>query len=170
MAFTAQLVALRRQERIGWLGFGITTLTLGVLLYALNLPQPPYVQLGPLRLGLGGARLGALDTTRALGIFSLAGLAARWIPVRDLLPLVARRAYPFYVAGSLIRIVPTLRDDAQRIQRSQRARGHEPPRHWYRPAAYLPILIPLFVSTLRRAREQAIAMDLAGLAPKRRRR
>ena len=119
---------------------------------------------------MDGARLGALDTARALGVFSVAGLTSRWIPVRDLLPLVARRPYPFYVAGSLVRIVPTLRDDAERIRRSQAARGYEPRRRWYRPRTYLPILIPLFVGTLRRAREQAVALDLAGLAPRRRRR
>lgn len=159
------LLALPPRQRTGLLVLHATTLTLGATLYALALPHGPALRIGPALFGLDGLLRGLLAMTRLAAFLSLCALATHYIPARSLLPLVSQNAFLSYVAGSLIRLVPTLRQDARRIREAQALRGLE-----VRPSLRglrngLALLVPLLVSTLRRAREQARSLRLAGLAP-----
>lgn len=63
-----------------------------------------------------------------------------------------------------LRFVPTLMDEAQKIMNAQRARGVDfgEGNLFEQMKAIIPILIPLFVSSLNRAEELATAMEARG--------
>lgn len=65
------------------------------------------------------------------------------------------------VAGISVRFVPTLVEEAERLMKAQMARGSELDRGGViaRTRARLPILIPLFLNTLRRAGDLTTAME-----------
>lgn len=165
--YTLCLMSLAQGSRLPWLLFGGSTLLIGAAVYGFTLPDLQPVHLGTTRFGLGGALIGALEMLRVLGLFSIGLLASRLIPVDDLLPLVSRRAFPLYIVASLIRLVPTLREDFERIRRTQMARGVETKKAWTRPGQFVPLIVPLFVNSLRRARDQALALELAGFGRRR---
>jgi energy-coupling factor transporter transmembrane protein EcfT len=139
----------------------------GTLLYSLGIPDEPRLVWWRLGLSLPGARVGLLGMLRMVGLFGLGVIGARWIQPREYMPWIGRKPRRLFIVSSMIRLVPLLRDDLDRIRLSQAARGHEPSRGWFRAGSLLPVLVPLFVSTLRRAREQAISMELAGLNARR---
>ena len=59
-----------------------------------------------------------------------------------------------------LRFVPTIVEEAQRIQRAQISRGANfSGGIWQRVHALVPMLVPLFVATFNRADELAIAME-----------
>jgi energy-coupling factor transport system permease protein len=59
-----------------------------------------------------------------------------------------------------LRFVPTIVEEAQRIQRAQISRGAAAGGHLLqRVQALVPMLVPLFVSTFNRADELAVAME-----------
>jgi energy-coupling factor transporter transmembrane protein EcfT len=165
--FAICLATLPRRSRWGWIAFGASTVVIGGAIYGLTLPGDSPASIGPIRFGVQGAVVGAAEMVRVLGLFSIGLLAARWIPIDDFLPLVSRRPFPLYIAASLLRLVPALREDFERIRRTQVARGLEPRGWWTRPARFVPIIVPLFVNALRRARDQALALELAGLGRRR---
>jgi hypothetical protein len=147
----------------------LSTVLVGAVLYGLAIPDPPRFMVGPFGLSLPGAWTGFLSMARVVGFFSLGIVAARWIRPPEYLPLVGRNAKRLYLASGLLRLVPILRDDLRRIRLSQAARGHEASRSILRAGGLLPLLAPLFVGTLRRAREQAVALQLAGVHAKEKR-
>ena len=63
-----------------------------------------------------------------------------------------------------LRFVPTLMDEAQKIMNAQRARGVDfgEGNFFEQMKAIIPILIPLFVSSLNRAEDLATAMEARG--------
>lgn len=83
---------------------------------------------------------------------------------RLLLPL-KRIHFPVHEIAMMMtiamRFIPTLLDETQKIKKAQMARGadFESGNIFTRAKAMLPILIPLFVSSFRRADELAIAME-----------
>jgi len=156
------LASLARGSRIPWILFGASTILIGAAVYGFTLPDLQPGRLGHSDFGVGGAWIGALEMLRVLGLFSIGLLAARLIPVDDFLPLVSRRPFSLYVTASLLRLVPAIREDFERIRRTQMARGLEIKRAWARPTQFLPIIVPLFVNAIRRARDQALALELAG--------
>lgn len=168
--YATALLVLPANQRLGWSGFGLSSLLIGSVLYALGIPDPPQFVWWRFRLSAPGAYEGLRAMLRVVGFFGLGVIAARWIKPTEYLPWIGRRPRRLFVVGSMLRLVPILRDDLERIRLSQAARGHETRRGWLRAGGLLPILVPLFVSTLRRAREQAIAAELAGLNAKRGRR
>lgn len=161
------LATLAPGSRIPWIVFGATTILIGAMVYGFTLPSLQPVRVGSVDFGVGGAWIGALEMLRVLGLFSIGMLAARLIPVEDFLPLVSRRPFPLYVTASLLRLVPALREDFDRIRRTQMSRGLEIKRAWARPTQFLPIIVPLFVNAIRRARDQALALELAGFGRRR---
>ena len=161
------LATLAQGARLPWIAFGASTLIIGAAVYGFTLPDLDPVTARGIRFGVGGALIGALEMLRVLGLFSIGLLASRWIPVDDLLPLVSRRAFPLYVAASILRLVPALREDFERIRRTQQSRGVETKRAWRRPGQFVPVIVPLFVNALRRARDQALALELSGFGRRR---
>ena len=60
-----------------------------------------------------------------------------------------------------LRFIPTLMEETQKIMNAQKARGasFDTGRLYQRAKALLPVLIPLFVNSFRRADELALALD-----------
>lgn len=141
--------------------FATTSFLLASFFYAAGGPGPTEVRLGPFGLCGDDFALGLLAAARLVGIFGSFLIGSTFVPTRDLLPYAPSRGLPAYVVGGLLRLAPTLRADAERLRDAQTARGHRFDR---RPSAWLPLIIPLFIGTLRRSREQATALHLAGLA------
>lgn len=165
--YLACLASLARPTRPGWIVFGASTIAFGGLVYGFTWHSEASVPIGPLHFNPVGAAFGAADMLRVLGLFSVGLLAARWIPTDEFLPLVSRHPFPLYVTASLLRLVPAVREDFERIRRSQNARGVDVRSTWRRPTHLLPVVVPLFVNALRRARDQALALELAGLGRRR---
>lgn len=66
-----------------------------------------------------------------------------------------------------LRFIPTIADELERIAKAQASRGGDfGGERWVRPdriaRARLPLLVPLFVNTLRRAEELVVAMEARG--------
>lgn len=66
-----------------------------------------------------------------------------------------------------LRFIPTIADELERIAKAQASRGGDfGGEKWYRPdriaRARLPLIVPLFVNTLRRAEELVVAMEARG--------
>jgi len=162
------LAATAPGARLSWIAFGASTIVIGAAIYGFTVPGDAPVTIAQAEFGVEGAITGAAEMVRVLGLFSLGLLASRWIPANDLLPLVSRHPFSLYVTASLLRLVPSIRDDFDRIRFIQSARGLELGRWFARPLRILPIIVPLFVNALRRAREQALALELAGLGRRRR--
>jgi energy-coupling factor transporter transmembrane protein EcfT len=144
--------------------FAIVTLLLASFFYAAFGPGPSQVRLGP--FGLNGADFatGLLAALRLTAVFGLFALAGRFLPARDLLPYVARAGIPAYLCGALLRLVPQLRADAAHLRDAQAVRGHAPGRGLRAARSWIPLVVPLFVRAMHRARDQALALHLAGLA------
>ncbi|MBX6352761.1 MAG: energy-coupling factor transporter transmembrane protein EcfT [Thermoflavifilum sp.] len=69
-----------------------------------------------------------------------------------------------------LRFVPTLAQEAERLMKAQAARGADigTARPWQlirRTRSVLPVIVPLFVSALRRADELVLAMEARGYVP-----
>lgn len=161
------LASTAPRARLSWIAFGASTIVIGGAIYGFTIPGEDPIRMGTIEFSVEGATIGAADMVRVLGLFSLGLLASRWVPADDLLPFVSRHPFPLYVTASLLRLVPSIRDDYERIRFIQTARGLEPGRLVTRPIRMLPILVPLFINALRRAREQALALELAGLGRRR---
>jgi energy-coupling factor transport system permease protein len=66
-----------------------------------------------------------------------------------------------------LRFIPTIAEELERIAKAQASRGGDfGGEKWYRPdriaRARLPLIVPLFVNTLRRAEELVVAMEARG--------
>jgi len=66
-----------------------------------------------------------------------------------------------------LRFVPTLLEEAERISKAQAARGFslEGKGLFRKGMGLLPLIVPLFVSTLRRAEDLAQALEARGYHP-----
>ncbi len=62
-----------------------------------------------------------------------------------------------------LRFVPTLAEEMERVMKAQASRGADFRRRFHRPdqaaRAYLPLIVPLFINSFRRAEELASAME-----------
>lgn len=106
-------------------------------------------------LGLAAASISEAELTRGLDAL-LRPLAVIGIPVQD-----------FVLAIQVtLRYFPLLAQNAERIAKAQAARGADwQPAGWNllkRIRQIIPVIVPLFVSSLRRAENMALAMDARG--------
>lgn len=153
----------------------LVLLALTVVLNAFLTPGEALWRLGPLRVTRQGLELSVLMAVRLVllvVVASLLTLTTTPIALTDgmerLLRPLERIGVP---AGELalmmtiaLRFIPTLTEEAQRILKAQEARGARfrvrgPLRQ---VQAVLPVLIPLFVASFRRAEELAVAMEARG--------
>jgi energy-coupling factor transport system permease protein len=135
-------------------------------------PGEPLIRLGPVdisRAGVGRAAYLSLRlmvlvaagllltlTTAPVGLTD--GLAWLGRPLRKLHVPIEELALMVTIA---LRFIPTLLMELDTITRAQRARGADFSRGgpWRRARALVPLLVPLFVSSFRRADELALAME-----------
>lgn len=174
--------ALVAVSRIGWriaarAAGGLRWFLLAVfLLNAFLLSDvDPILSLGPVGLTVGGISQGARVVARSLLVVALGTLlTATTRPqelvagVRTLLLPLARLGAPTEAAalavGVTVQFVPTLLRESRQIMRAQALRcGTAAPRGIVRRAAgFVRLLVPMFVSAVRRADELSIAMEARG--------
>lgn len=186
---SAGVAALVAVSRVGWrvaarAAWGLRWFLLAVLLLNAFLLSDvdPILSLGPASLTVEGISQGARVVTRSLLVVVLGTLlTATTRPqelvagVRTLLLPLARLGIPTEAAalavGVTVQFVPTLLRESRQIMRAQALRcGNAAPRGVMRRAAgFVRLLVPMFVSAVRRADELSIAMEARGyrLSPSR---
>jgi energy-coupling factor transport system permease protein len=138
----------------------------------LFVPGPAFFSLGPLHLTWHGLEVAAFLTLRLVVLVvvgSLLTLTTSPIALTDGLAWLARPLRRLRVPTEelalmmtiALRFIPTLLVEVETIMRAQRARGAEFGRGGLvrRARALVPLLVPLFVVSFRRADELALAME-----------
>lgn len=143
------------------------------LIHAFFDPRTPRWICTPLGIGISwpGCLSGLLFSTRLLTLVLIAGLLTLTTAPMSIAEGLYRLIRPLERLGLpaqdvammisiALRFIPILMEEAQRIYKAQLARGvHFNGRGVKRAKMILPILIPLFLSTFRRANDLAIAME-----------
>ena len=178
-AGVAALVAL---SRVGWRAaaraawglrwFLLAVLAMNALLFS---DVDPLISLGPAHLTAAGLAQGARIVARTLLVVVLGSLlTATTRPqelvdgVRSLLRPLARLGVPTEAAalavGVTVQFVPTLLRESRQLVRAQQLRcGSVSSRGIMRRAvSYVRLLVPIFVSALRRADDLSRAMEARG--------
>jgi energy-coupling factor transport system permease protein len=131
--------------------------------------------LGPITLYEGGVVDGAIWTIRIVLLAALASLITMTTPPLLLTRGLARLMSPLkrlkvpvdelaLATSSALAFIPLLWREADQLIRAQRSRGAPFDRGsvWSRAKAYQAVLIPLFISAIRRAEAMAMAMEVRG--------
>ncbi len=134
-----------------------------------------YFQWGPLAITSSGIVNGILIFTRLVLIIMMSTvLTLTTSPleltdgIEHLLRPLSRFGFPSHEIALMmsiaLRYVPTLMDETQKIMNAQKSRGVEFDQGSFidRVKAFVPILVPLFVSAFNRADEMANAMEARG--------
>lgn len=178
----ASRVGWRAAARSAWglRWFLVGVLALNALLFS---DVDPIVSLGPVHLTVAGLAQGARIVARTALVVVLGTLlTATTRPqelvdgVRALLRPLGRLGLPVEAAalavGVTVQFVPTLLRESRQLVRAQEMRcGGVPSRGIMRRAvSYVRLLVPIFVSAVRRADELSVAMEARGyrLSPSRR--
>jgi len=138
-------------------------------------PGDPLFRLGPLTATREGLVLVGVTTTRLVLLVTVASLLTLTTsPIRltDGLERMLRPLQPIGVPAHelalmmtiALRFIPTLAEEADRIMRAQQARGasFSTGSLMARVRSLVPVLVPLFVASFRRADELATAMEARG--------
>ena len=148
-----------------WL-FGIT-----LILHGLTNPTAPHISVASFDVSIPGLLVGVQYVLRLMLVVLAAGLlSAATMPsdladaVEHLLRPLRRLRFPVHefamMTALAMRFIPTIVDEAQRIQRAQISRGARFDGGLLRRVhALVPMLIPLFVAVFNRADELAVAME-----------
>lgn len=190
LAAACGVAALVAVSRVGWraaarAAWGLRWLLLAVL--ALNAllfsDVDPILSLGPAHLTAEGLAQGARIVVRTLLVVVLGTLlTATTRPqelvdgVRTLLRPLGRLGLPVEAAalavGVTVQFVPTLLRESRQLMRAQELRcgGVSSRGIMRRAVSYVRLLVPIFVSAVRRADELSVAMEARGyrLTPSRR--
>ena len=132
----------------------------------------PLFAVGPINVSTGGIAFGAISVLRfALVLLGTSGLMATTSPT-ELADAVARLLGPLQRLGLNIdglvlgisltlRFLPVLSDELDRIMSAQRARGAQFDQRnpLKRAQAFIPVIVPLIASALRRAETLALAIQ-----------
>lgn len=132
----------------------------------------PLFAAGPVNVSTGGIAFGAISVLRfALVLLGTSGLMATTSPT-ELADAVARLLGPLQRLGLNIdglvlgisltlRFLPVLSDELDRIMSAQRARGAQFDQRnpLKRAQAFIPVIVPLIASALRRAETLALAIQ-----------
>ena len=132
----------------------------------------PLFAAGPINVSTGGIAFGAISVLRfALVLLGTSGLMATTSPT-ELADAVARLLGPLQRLGLNIdglvlgisltlRFLPVLSDELDRIMSAQRARGAQFDQRnpLKRAQAFVPVIVPLLASALRRAETLALAIQ-----------
>lgn len=163
----------------GWRTAGPFLLILALIqvLIAPDRGEPALFLIGPLAISLGDLLAGLSLLLRFTALIAVLGMASSTISESELTrglesllrPLTALRI-PIYdfvtVIQVAMRYVPLLAQTAERIAKAQASRGADwSPTGWniiHRARQITPLIVPLFVASLRRAENMALAMDARG--------
>lgn len=176
------VAALVAVSRVGWRDaaraawalrwFLLMVLVLNALLFS---DVDPIIVFGPAHLTAAGLAQGARIVVRTLLILVLGTLlTATTRPqelvsgVRSVLSPLARLGLPVEVValavGVTVQFVPTLLRESRQLIRAQEIRCGSVATHGImrRAVSYIRLLIPMFVSAVRRADELSVAMEARG--------
>ncbi len=152
-----------------WLGFFM------FFFYFFTTPGRPLVALGGVTVTLEGVLAGALQVYRLCLLAVIAALLTYTTSplqlthgLEAMLSPLARLGFPARELGMVmtisLRFVPTFFEEIETLSRAQKARGVDlssgPP--WQRIRNTVPVLVPLFLSAIRRAEDLAVAMEARG--------
>ena len=121
----------------------------------------PLVQWGIFKITLNGINRAIFVSVRIICLI----LASSCLTIERLMKPLAKLHFPVHEIAMMmslaLRFVPTLLEETDKITQAQKARGAdmESGNIIQRVKAFIPILIPLFVSAFRRAYELATAME-----------
>ena len=173
----APLPALLRTLRtVLWLGLFL------FIFYFFTTPGRPLVAWRGISVTIEGILLGATQIYRLCLLVVVSSLltyttspAQLTQGLETLFGPLARVGLPVrefaMVLSIALRFVPTLFDQIDRIMMAQRARGADvrSGAPWQRVRSWVPVFVPIFVASFRRAEELATAMDARGFRGTRRR-
>jgi len=141
-------------------------------------PGDPFFTLGPLELSEEGLRLAAYLSVRLIVLILLGSVLTLTTPpvaLTDALAWLGRPLRRLRVPSDelalmvtiALRFIPTLLAELDAIMRAQRARGADFSSGGLvrRARALIPVLVPLFVVSFRRADELALAMEARCYTP-----
>jgi energy-coupling factor transport system permease protein len=154
--------AWRELARIRWLLLGLAVFSIGLWSLMARGPTPLIWRVSQESLAFGAATFLKLATMMAAGLVLLATTRVEEL----FLGLVKLRLpYPVAFAFALaLRWVPEIFATAQRVKEAQAVRGLKmetgPP--WTRLKRHLPLLVPIFLLTLRRSQAMAWALESRG--------
>ncbi len=152
-----------------WLGFFM------FFFYFFTTPGRPLIALGRVTVTLEGVLAGAMQVYRLCLLAVIAALLTYTTSplqlthgLEAMLSPLARLGFPVRELGMVLtialRFVPTFFEEIETLSRAQKARGVDlssgPP--WQRIRNMVPVLVPLFLSAIRRAEELAVAMEARG--------
>lgn len=148
----------------------ITLLLLAVQGFANPLNRTVVFALGPIvyyREGLAFAALAALRIACLVSATFLFSFTTRPADIAEALMQRGLSPRMGYVVQSALQIIPQTLEMAGRIQDAQRARGLETQGSLPRRArAYLPLMLPLVLSSLVATQERAMALEVRGFGLK----
>lgn len=163
-----------------WRGFRpvLWLIVLTFVVQVLFAPGRPLWSLGPLRVTAEGMETAAFLSVRLVVLVvvgSLLTLTTSPVALTDGLAWLARPLRRLRVPGDelalmvtiALRFIPTLVVELETIMRAQRARGAEFSRGGplRRARALVPVVVPLFVVSFRRADDLALAMEARCYVP-----
>lgn len=141
-------------------------------------PGDPFLSLGPLHLSWRGVELAAFLSIRLIVLVVIGSVLTLTTPAMALTDGMAWLGRPLrrlrvpteelaLMVTIALRFIPTLLVEFDTIMRAQRARGAEFGRGGLlrRARALVPVLVPLFVVSFRRADELALAMEARCYTP-----
>lgn len=144
----------------------ITILLLSVQGFVNPSNRTPVLSAGPIALYREGLLLAALAALRITCLVTATFLLSFTTRPVDLAEALMQRGLSprlGYVLQSTLQIIPQALSTAGRIQDAQRARGLETEGSLPRRArAYLPLLLPLVLSSLLATQERAMALEVRG--------
>jgi energy-coupling factor transport system permease protein len=144
----------------------ITLLLLAVQGFANPANQTVAFQLGPVVYYREGLQLAALSALRIWCLVAATFLFSFTTRPADITEALMQRGLSprmGYVLQSALQIIPQTLETAGRIQDAQRARGLETEGSLPRRArAYLPLMLPLVLSSLVATQERAMALEVRG--------
>lgn len=156
---------MRRQRVVALAAAGAAPFA---LVAALLIGPTPLAAVGPLALHREGLALGLLLAGRI--VVAVAG--AQWVlgtaRHREALRLLAPWPRVALAAAGTLRFAPLVAHDWRRIAEAQATRGHRVGRGWRGGAGMAPLLVPLFVGTVRRGRllQEAVEASAFGSGPR----
>jgi energy-coupling factor transport system permease protein len=165
--------------RRGWVSALPFLLILAVLqiLFRVGPESLPLLQLGTLVISVADLWAGLILLLRFSAYMALLGLGAAVLSEVELTQGLSRLLKPFnrlhlpvsdivFAVQVTLRFFPLLAQTAERIAKAQASRGADwRPSGWNplkRAQQVMPLIVPLFVTSLRRAENMALAMDARG--------
>jgi energy-coupling factor transport system permease protein len=138
---------------------------------------PPLLETPLFTIYTGGVTEGAFIALRLLIIVIMASLITLTTTPVDLTDGLEKLMKPFgklgvpthelaFMMAIALRFIPTLLEETAKIIKAQMARGANFTHGslWRRIKAFVPVLIPLFVQSFKRAEDLAVAMEARGYA------